>query len=218
MRHSRPSFSRILPFVAFVLCVVLLEAFTALNYLNLRRISAHGRAVVIHSHGVDVRIPPNRFFIASVVAAGSAASRPIQAANMPAMATEALVSALTRTWPDSWRPSYFGPLPDGLFAWRGLIFPAYCLPFWWFAGLGIDAILARRSFRWPILLAGTLFFAILAFLGIGLAVTASSGDMAFVLTGFAFWTLLFATFPIAWFRLIRQRRKLNRAQPGFPSA
>jgi len=203
MLQARLPFCKLLPFVALALCVAVLAAFTTLSYLNLRRISAHGRAVLIHNHEVNVRIPPKQFFIASIVAAGTVATRPIQAINMPAMVTEALVSATARTWPDSWRPAAFGPTPVGLFAWRGLIFPIYCLPFWWFVGLGLDALLKQRYLRWPTLLIGTLLCGLLIVIVLGFTFTLSAEDHkdgTWIFCGFSLWILLFGTFPAAWLR------------------
>jgi len=213
MPDGRPSFSRLLPLIAFVVCIAALGAITTLRYVELRRISLHDRGV---GHDVDARIPRQHFLIVSFISAASAASRPIQALSLPAMAIEAVVDGVTRTWPDSWRPAAFGPTPSGLFTWRGLIFPIYGLPFWWFAGLGIDGLSERRRNPWPVLLLGTIFFGLFLFVGVGLAVAGEgrdNRDMSFAFYGLALWVSLFATFPVTWVRRFSQRRRLKRSSP-----
>jgi hypothetical protein len=119
------------------------------------------------------------------------------------MMTEVVVSMAAGSWPESWRPKSFGPTAQDLFVWRGLTFPLYCIPFWWFAGIGVDAAMSRRRPHWSILLIGTLLVAL--FLLIAIAVTFGVDaddhkDMAFVFFGFAIWIPLLSAFPIAWIR------------------
>jgi hypothetical protein len=214
MRESRALFGRLLPFIAFAICIATLAAITTLRYVELRRISVDDRGVRIHSHNFDVHVSTNHFLIVSFISAASAASRPIQAINLPAIAIEAIVDGVTRTWPDSWRPAAFGPTPNGLFAWRGLIFPIYGVPFWWFAGLGIDGLTTRRRNPWPVLLLGTVLFGLLLIVGVGLAVASEDRDyrdLSFAFYGLALWVSLFATFPVTWVRLFFQRRAVRKA-------
>ena len=215
MTRSRPSFTILLPVLTLAVAFAVLSALTTIRYVGFRRTSAHGRAVLIHNHVVNLRITPDQFFVVSLVAVATRASRPTQAINFPAMLTEAAVSGIMRTWPDSWRPHAFGPLPAGLFAWRGLIFPLYSLPFWWFAGFGLDAAFTRRHLRWPVLLAGTILFVLFAIVATGMALTTEHrdrDDMAFVFCGLALWTALWATFPFAWLRTFLERRRSKRTQ------
>jgi len=149
----------------------------------------------------------------SAVGAGSFASRTVQAINIPGMFGEVIADLITRTWPDSWRPAYFGSSPPGLFAWRGLIFPLYCAPFWWFIGLGVDAFRGDRRLHWAVFLVGTVFAIFFLIISIGLAATFEMRDyqdMAFVFVGLFPWTVLFALFPITWWRNFRRARKLRQ--------
>jgi hypothetical protein len=215
MPRTRPSFSILLPLITLALAFAVLSALTTLRYGNFRRVSAHGRAVRIHNHAFDVRFTPDQFLAASVGTAAGMAGRPILAANLPAMSVEAAISGIARSWPESWRPKAFGPTTEGLLLWRALISPIYCLPFWWFAGLGLDAAFARRRLRWPALLLGTVLFGLFAFLAIGLAFTVEHRevqDMGFVFYGFVLWSALWAAFPVAWLRAALQRRKLRTSQ------
>jgi hypothetical protein len=197
------------------LAFAVLSALTTLRYVHFRQVSAHGRAVRIHSHTFDYRFTPDQFLAASVGTAAGLAGRTIVAANLPAMSVEAAISGIARSWPESWRPKTFGPTTEGLLLWRALISPIYCLPFWWFAGLGLDAAFIRRRLRWPVLLLGTILFALFAILGISLVFTIEHRevqDMGFVFYGFVLWSALWAAFPVAWLRAFFQRRKLRTCQ------
>jgi len=126
----------------------------------------------------------------------------ITALNIPGVAVELLID-LPLTFPESWHPAHLD-----LFEWRALVFPFYCLPFWWFAGLGIDGLLRKRILRWFALMPGTLlaaFFLTGALAGIFGTTAADRGDSKYdaMMCGVLLWTLLFAGFPASW---IRNRR------------
>jgi hypothetical protein len=204
------SFSIRLPLIALLCCYVSLASLTTISYIDLRQIS-RGGDVRVHTHEMSAILPRDQFFLASVTGSGALASRTVQAINFPAMISEIFASVMMRTWPYSWRPKTFGGLPSGLFIWRGLIFPIYCLPFWWFAGLGIDAFRGRRCHR-LVLAFGTLLVAFFIFIGIGLAITLEKSDYrdeTFVFSGFIIWIALLSLYPITWGRSLLQSRRLR---------
>ena len=218
MSQRHPSFALLLPIAIPVLCFTVLSAIFTANYLELNGRVKKGQALWIHNKQVNVTIPRDAFLHMSIMRTAWIASRPIQSINFPAMATELAVSGIMRTFPDSYRPKSFGSLPDDLFVWRGIIFPAYCIPFWWFAGYGVDAALKRRQLRWPILLLGTVLCAFFIFIAIGLSFTVpydKSESNAFVWWGFAVWIPLQATFPFAW---LRKKRSPKQPDPALPEA
>jgi hypothetical protein len=194
-----PSFSTRLPLIALLCCYVSLASLTTISYIDLRQTSRGGDVRVL-THEMSITIPRNQFFLASVTGSGALASRTVQAINFPAMISEILASVMMHSWPNSWRPKIFGDLPPGLFIWRGLIFPIYCLPFWWFAGLGIDAFRGRRC-HWMVLLFGTILTAFFVFIGIGLAITAEKRDYR---------DGLLSLYPITWGQSLLRSRKLRR--------
>jgi hypothetical protein len=211
MPNKSISFSVRLPLIALLFCYVSLASLTTISYIDLRDTSRGGDVRVRTPH-TSIIIPRNRFFLASVTGSGALASRTVQAINFPAMISEILASFMMHSLPYSWRPKIFGDSPSGLFVWRGLIFPIYCLPFWWFAGLGIDAFRGRR-FHWTIFLFGTLATAFFAFIGIGLAFSEKENhyqDDIFVFAGFVIWVALFSVYPITWGRSLLRSRKLRR--------
>jgi hypothetical protein len=62
--------------------------------------------------------------------------------NMPACLVEIGIS-LPTSWPESYRPAWSWPV--GLDGFRALTWPIWALPFWLFAGRGIDSLLQRTS-------------------------------------------------------------------------
>jgi len=211
MTQPRPSFAWIFPFLAPLLCIAVITTMTALNYINLRQTSVHGSGVSFHTHDYAFTVPRDKFLSTSFIAPAHVLSPAIQALNFPGMFGEVIASVVMRTWPDSYRPAALGPLPDDLFILRAASFPFFCIPFWWFAGLGMDALLKTRTLRWPSLLIGTLFWIVYLVIGIGMtcmffAEKDKERSMIFIPIGFALWTAMMTAFPITWLRNIRQRR------------
>lgn len=126
----------------------------------------------------------------------------IAALNLPGFVIDLLIS-LPFTFPAGWYPAGID-----FFEWRSIVYPFYCLPFWWFAGMGIDGLLRQRRLRWFALLPGTLFagfFFVLAIYGMFGETADDKRDSKFaaLLLGALLWSLLFAAFPVSW---IRNRR------------
>jgi hypothetical protein len=153
----------------------------------------------LHGH----RLIPAHDLIPMAVRIGTYPIRDlVQALNLPGIVIE-LLTSLPFTFPTSWYP-----VALDLFEWRAIVYPFFCLPFWWFAGLGIDGLMRQRILRWFALLPGTLvagFFFILAMAGMfgETADFKSDSKFAALLLGALFWSLLFAAFPASW---IRNRR------------
>jgi hypothetical protein len=85
--------------------------------------------------------------------------------------------------------------------WRALVFPFFCLPFWWLVGCGLDVIVHNERLHWSLLLTGTVLFVICltAVVGYCFPMSASDrADLAWVMKGFAGWTIAFAILPFAW--------------------
>jgi len=105
--------------------------------------------------------------------------------------------------------------PDSLgpFIWRALSVPLYAIPAWFFVGRGIDGLLMRRLMRLFDLVMSTILVLLSLMVSVGLqfglSASERTGDdlLVYLISGFAWWTLLFA-FPLsAW---VRQR--LRRAK------
>ena len=172
-----------------------------LSYIHLRQQSANGSDVTLGPGRFELTVPRDRFLSVSIFDAAWLTSHSIQALNLPAFSVELLVDRSTRAWPSTWTPSGMD-----FFTWRALVFPIYCLPFWYFVGLGLESLSGRRKLKWPALLLGTLLWGFFLFLVLGLRFGLSAedrGDIVYAFWGFYLWVVLFSVFPIAW---VRQRR------------
>lgn len=106
-------------------------------------------------------------------------------------------------------------------AWKAIVYPLYCLPFWALLGRPLDGLLNRISIRWPLLLVGLILFVFFCFCSIAFMFgmsPAERSELVFPVWSFALWAVLMAAFPIQW---IAQRRRARRhppePAPGGPS-
>jgi len=131
----RPSSLRIvLPLLALALSATILAVPLTLAYIHLRQVSQHGGPVSFHTQDFQFTIPRDHFFSDSLSGAALLTSHFIQALNLPAFSIELLVDRCTSAWPMTWTPTGMD-----FMTWRALIFPVYCLPFWYLVGFGFDA-------------------------------------------------------------------------------
>ena len=127
--------------------------------------------------------------------------------NLPASFIQLLFASLFHSWPGSWAPAGLD-----FRSWRAISFPIFCLPFWWFEGLGLDGLLTRKHLHWRSFLLGTLLWGLFltGLLAIQFAMSAEERtEMISPIWGFGLWVLLLSVFPIGW--IIRWR---NRRQHG----
>jgi hypothetical protein len=154
----------------------------------------------------DQQAPKHPLFDLALFASTDPQGMLMTAINIPGMFGEMLVD-LPTTWPDSWHPAALS-----LDSWRAIIMPFYCLPFWWFVGLGLDTAVCRRGPRWGWLTLGTALFVLMAVLAAGLRFGLPEADRAgatkFVIS-LCLWMSGFSTFPIAW---MLQRRRAKAAK------
>jgi hypothetical protein len=211
MKANRLSFALLLPALEIAVWLLLVPTQTGLIYWHLRQTnSAKSHSIVV---GSGIVYTP----------ADSSASHPIfdlalnlvtfpranlvTAINVPGVFVEALVS-LPSAWPDTLHPAALSP--D---SWRAIVMPFYCLPFWWFVGVGLDTVQESRRLSWGWLLLGTVFFLATATLLLGLRFGMSEAERGetkeWVFSGLSFWAVAFAVFPTAW---ILQRRRAKQTE------
>jgi len=190
--------------------IVLVPTQTLCVYIRFVRLS-HGAAPIdLHSGDFSFSVPHNMLLTWSLDGIAAREAPFIEAISIPGTVGDILIS-LPTTWPETWCPANLT-----FDAWRFVSWPLFCLPFWWFAGRGLDALIGWRHPRWWTLLIGTLLCAGFLFLLVMLRCVESAEERAtgtWILCGFGLWTLLFATFPIAWLR----RALGNRAAPSMPA-
>ena len=204
MKVPRASFSVLLPLFELAIWVVLILVPATLVFLNLSQ-TAHGSPTAhVGTGNFSAEIPRQHFLWFAFWSATTNRAHTIAAINIPGTIPEVLLS-LPTSWPQSWHPAGWH-----LDSWRALVFPFFCLPAWWFAGLGVDSLLGWRRLHWGTLLSGSIFFSLFTtlFLGFLFGMSASEraeGDSNWILWGVGLWASLFATFPCAWLRQRRSR-------------
>ena len=121
-------------------------------------------------------------------------SRAIVAVNLPGLAADVLIS-LPTSQPGKWHPAAIS-----LDNWRSLVFPFYCLPAWWLAGFGLDALVGRKRIHLALLWTGSILcfaFAVTLF-GYYTSPAGDQADLRWLLPGSWLWTILFAVIPFSW--------------------
>jgi hypothetical protein len=127
----------------------------------------------------------------------------IKAINLPGTIFEILIS-LPTSWPSTWHPAAL--LPE---TWDALVYPFFCLPFWWLVGCGLDGLLHKERLHWSLLLIGTLLSGTSLTFALGFRFGMSEAERVgsdWLMSGFLGWTIGFAVLPVAWIaQSIRQR-------------
>jgi hypothetical protein len=134
----------------------------------------------------------------------------VMALNLPGLVIQlpyAMVSSSQREWM---------PADVDFRVWRAITLPWLCLPFWWIAGRGIDALNAVKHqqfaprIRWPEVVVGSVWVAGGATVLVGFLVSPTADkDTEFtrVAASGGLWALLGAMSVIAGFRQRRLRRR-----------
>ena len=204
MKRSRFSFSILLPLLELTIWVALVLAPATLTYVRLQRSAQSWGDLTIKHGDLTATIPKNERLSFELRRAAEGTSTIVTATSLPGLFVEALTSI--PTWPDSWHPA---SLP--LDAWRCLSWPVFCLPFWWFVGLGADALLGWKHLHWATLLAGTslcvLFIVVILGFRFGLSVADRGAETNWIFWGVGLWIGLFGVFPVAWIRQWLARRE-----------
>jgi hypothetical protein len=98
--------------------------------------------------------------------------------------------------------SYFRTHTSGfsIHTWHSVTMPFFCLPAWWFVGLGVDGTLARKRLHWALRLVGLIFCLACLALVIGILTSppADREDLLPFMPGAIFWAISFGLFPLNW--------------------
>jgi hypothetical protein len=204
MRGDRISFSHLLPIIDLTLLVVLVFVPITLMSIHLYQTSAGSSQVRIHTGQFDMTLPRSQIVPSAIREATAARAPLMKAMNLPGIAFDILIS-LPTSWPSTWHPQAL--LRD---TWDALVYPFFCLPFWWLVGCGLDGLLRKERLHWSLLLIGTLLAGtcVVVVLGFHSGIPAAERqDSPWLMRGLTGWTIAFAFLPIAWItQSIRQHR------------
>jgi hypothetical protein len=195
MRGDRIPFSHILPVIDLALLVVLVFVPITITAMHFYEASHGSDEVHIHSGQFDMSFQRSQIVPWAIRLGTAPAAHTIKAINLPGTIFDILVS-LPTSWPSMWHPQAL--LPE---TWDALVYPFYCLPFWWLVGCGLDGLLRKERLHWSLLLTGTLLSLTCLVLTVGFRLCMSVSeriDADWFIRGFAGWTIAFAVLPIAW--------------------
>lgn len=174
---------------------------------HFHRVAGNSAAVQIRTGQFEMIIPRKRWLPFALERAGFQYDHMVQAANLPATLVEVLIS-LPLSWPSLWHPRELT-----MATWRTFSYPFFCLPAWWFAGLGLERLVTRGKLHGITFASSAMLSMACLALLIGLRFgTSSSGwsDGDPVLWGFGFWSVAFALPGLAYIR----EKSLRTGTPG----
>ncbi len=198
----RLPFSVLLPLIALSVWVAVVAVPLTPLYLQLREEAKTAKDTTVNEGNFQYTVSRDQYVSYHLDEAMKSRADWMTAIDLPGMVGEVISSAFT-TWPESWHPQAIE-----LETWRVYIFTFYCLPFWWFAGRGMDALRGRRL-HWIALLAGTLLAAWCLVMLFGLAAVKPADPNeggAWILWGSGLWAALYLPMPVAWVRQWRRAR------------
>jgi hypothetical protein len=195
MRGDRIPFSHILPVVDLALLVVLVFVPITMTAVHLYQASKGSDQITIHSGQIEMTFPRSQIVPWSIRVVTVSKAPTVKAINLPGTIFEILIS-LPTSWPSTWHPAALAPE-----TWDALVYPFFCLPFWWLVGCGLDSMLGNERLHWSLLLVGTLLSGTCLVLALafrlGMSVSERIGADWFI-RGFVGWTIAFAVLPVAW--------------------
>jgi len=204
----RVPLSLILPILSLAIWIAVVLIPTTLTYVYFLQKAQGAPSLSITLPLAHLNLPRAHFLSFAADRAAYRFGHAMLAINIPATAIELPIDRFTSSWPST-------RVPSGMHfeSWRAVIYPFYCLPFWWCAGVGLDALLRRRQLRWPWLLVGTLLWGFIVFITMGFTFGLSAEDHrgnAYIFWGLGFWCLLLAAYPTTWIRTGLAYRRSRR--------
>lgn len=204
MTSDRISFARTLPIVALLLSYLIVAIPATIT-------SANQKFAPRAAHNTSRQLPDAVPHDHALRLSAADASHAIQAINLPGFLVDIALSVITGSWPHGWSPASID-----LLKWRALAFPVYCLAFWYFVGLGLDALLRERRLRSWVLFAGSLlwllFVGLLAVSFFGISVAQRQG-MILPYWGCTIWIAFLTAFPASSIKgFLAHRRVRSRLQ------
>lgn len=152
------------------------------------------RNASIRSGEFELILPPNKWLEFSLARVCDRQFHTIVNLNLPGALVGAPLSVPAVSYLRR-HPSMFSTE-----AWNVVTLPFFCMPIWWFIGVGLERSLGRQRLHWTLRTIGSICFcACMAFL-IGI-LTSSAGDRKDLfpfLPGAILWAVAFGLFPANW--------------------
>ena len=197
-----------LPVFAVLLSAAIVLVPAARVYLRWKTAIGSGDRLMLTTGKFQMMISREKMLRTAVEMNAMRAQGTISLLNAPGYLLGALASQLVAHHPKGY-PDALGP-----FLWRALSMPLFAIPAWFFAGRGVDGLLLRRRMRLFDLVLSAILVLVSIALSAGLRFRLTESERAAdellvsYISGFAWWSVLFA-FPMsAW---VRQRFRKNAA-------
>ncbi len=194
-----------LPMLSLMLWVVLVSVPVTLVYTNLMSEARGAPTVTLRAGSTTLMLRRDQFFDDALLLRHVEPRRDHRGDQSSASFIQLLLASLFHSWPGSWAPAGLD-----FRSWRAISFPIFCLPFWWFEGLGLDGLLTRKHSHWRTFLLGTLFWGLFltGLLAIQSGMSAEERtEMIYPICGFGPRALLLSVFPVGWIIRWRNRRR-----------
>lgn len=208
------SFAVLLPFLDFVIWVVLALTPTILLFIQSQDTSIGPKEAVSLDYSFDVHrddvvtIPLTQVKVSRAHAIGTIA--------LPATIVETLISAPSML-ASSWHAADFH-----LDSFRSFTYPLYCLPVWWFVGRGADGLFGKKRIGLPSRVTGTvvtlLFLVIVIGSGSASHGNDPNGDFNWIFRALGIWILMFAVFPAVWVKQALMPRVMAKVRERWSKA
>lgn len=109
--------------------------------------------------------------------------------------------------------SYLRTHPSGFSVqtWHTVTMPFFCLPAWWFVGLGMEGALTRTRLHWALRSVGLIFCCACVAVVIGILTSppADRRELVPFMPGAIFWAVAFGSFPLNWILTARPRTNID---------
>ena len=204
MRAQRISCAFLLPIAELALWSALVLVPTLLMYGRFYSLQKHENAST-ESGRFELILPRDRWLGFSLATVCERRFHTIVNLNLPGALIGAPLSVPAAL--------YFRTHAAGLSirTWHTVTLPFFCLPAWWFVGLGMGGALKRKRLHWALSAVGSIFCCACVALVIGILTSppADRRDLLSFMPGAIFWAAAFGLFPLNWILTARSRTNID---------
>ena len=204
MRAQRISCAFLLPIAELALWSALVLVPTLLMYGRFYSLQKHENAST-ESGRFELILPRDRWLGFSLATVCERRFHTIVNLNLPG----ALIGAPLSVPAASYFRTHASEL--SVRTWHTVTLPFFCLPAWWFVGLGMEGALTRKRLHWALRSVGSIFCCACVALVIGILTSppADRSDLLSFMPGAIFWTAAFGLFPLDWMLTARSRPSID---------
>lgn len=204
VKPQRISCAVLLPIAELALWSVLVLIPTLLMYGRFYSLQKHENASA-RSGQFETILPRDRWLEFSLATVCERQFHTIANLNLPGALIGAPLSVPAASYFRT-HPSWFS-----VQTWHTVTVPFFCLPAWWFVGVGMEGTLTRKRLHWALRLVGLVFCGACVALVIGILTSppADRSDLLPFMPGAIFWAVAFGLLPLNWLLTLRPRTNID---------